>query len=122
MNRIIDSSIAGVFLDGKNLIAGLVRNSQLVRTINKRINNSGSEEEILTELISTINEVFDKDVAGIGVGVPSLVDTAKGIVYKVQNIQSWREVYLKDLYRHSSSCSIPAKDHIYLILFLFKTY
>jgi glucokinase len=92
MNRIIDSSIAGVFLDGKNLIAGLVRNSQLVRTVNKRINNSGSEEEILTELISTINEVFDKDAAGIGVGVPSLVDTAKGIVYKVQNIQSWREV------------------------------
>jgi len=94
MNRIIDSSIAGVFLDGKNLIAGLVRNSQLVRTINKRINNSGSEENILTELISTINEVFDKDVAGIGVGVPSLVlvDTAKGIIYKVQNIQSWHEV------------------------------
>jgi len=63
-----------------------VRNSQLVRTVNKRINNSGSEENILTELISTINEVFDKDAAGIGVGVPSLVDTAKGIMYKVQNI------------------------------------
>ncbi len=92
MNKIIDSSITGVFLDGKNLIAGLVRNSQPVRTVNKRINNSGSEENILTELISTINEVFDEDVAGIGVGVPSLVDTAKGIVYKVQNIQSWREV------------------------------
>ena len=36
------------------------------------------------------------DVTGIGVGVPSVVDTEKGIVYGVQNIPSWQEVYLKE--------------------------
>jgi len=97
MDKFIDNTIVGVFLDGKNLIAGIVKNNQLVRSVNKRINNFGSEEEILTELISTIAEVFEDDVVGIGVGVPSLVDTSRGIVYKVQNIQSWREVYLKDI-------------------------
>ena len=97
MDKFIKSTIVGVFLDGKNLIAGLVRNNQLVKTENRRINNFGSEEDILTELIGTITEVFEEDVVGIGVGVPSLVDTTRGIVYKIQNIQSWREVYLKDL-------------------------
>ncbi len=97
MDKIIDSTIVGVFLDGKNLIAGTVKNNRLTNTISKRINNYGTEEEILTELITTISEVFNDEVVGIGVGVPSLVDTSRGIVYKVQNIPSWREVYLKDL-------------------------
>ena len=37
-----------------------------------------------------------REVAGIGVGVPSLVDVDRGIVYAVQNIPSWKEVHLKN--------------------------
>ena len=47
--------------------------------------------------MSTIEEVFDSAVSGIGVGVPSIVDVEKGIVYDVQNIPSWKEVHLKQL-------------------------
>ena len=35
------------------------------------------------------------DVAGIGVGVPSVIDLKTGTVYDVQNIPSWKEVPLK---------------------------
>ena len=41
--------------------------------------------------------MYDKDTVGIGVGVPSVVDTQKGIVYDVVNIPSWKEVPLSDL-------------------------
>ena len=37
------------------------------------------------------------EVSRIGIGVPSVVDAARGIVYNVVGIPSWREVYLKDL-------------------------
>ena len=40
--------------------------------------------------------MFDRDVRGIGCGVPSVVDLERGVVYTVENIPSWREVPLKD--------------------------
>ena len=44
-----------------------------------------------------ISKLLDKNVKGIGIGVPSLVDQKLGIVYDVQNIPSWKKVYLKDV-------------------------
>ena len=37
------------------------------------------------------------DVAGIGAGVPSIIDLKAGVVYDVQNIPSWKKVPLKAL-------------------------
>ena len=56
---------------------------------------------MLQEIGETIAAVFDKTVAGIGIGVPSLVDVDKGIVYTVENIPSWQEVPLKDILEQS---------------------
>ena len=33
---------------------------------------------------------------GFGIGVPSLVDVGRGIVYTVENIPCWREIHLKE--------------------------
>ncbi len=97
MTENIKNAIIGVSLGGKTLLTGKVRDGQLVKSQTKKINNKGTEEEILTELINAISEVFDNEVAGIGIGVPSLVDVPNGIVYKVQKIPSWREVHLKEI-------------------------
>lgn len=90
-------AIVGVFLGGKILHVGKVKNDRIVKSTTKTIDNFGTEEEVLNEVISAINEVFDDEVKGIGVGVPSLVDTENGIVYDVQHIPSWQEVHLKDI-------------------------
>ncbi len=92
-----NDSIIGVSLGGKTLLTGKVENNELVAINNQQINNNGTEEEILSELINAISKVFDNKVVGIGIGVPSLVDVNKGIVYKVQKIPSWREVHLKEI-------------------------
>jgi len=90
-------AIVGVFLGGKILHVGKVKNDRIVKSTTKTIDNFGTEEEVLNEVISAINEVIDDEVKGIGVGVPSLVDTENGIVYNVQHIPSWQEVHLKDI-------------------------
>jgi glucokinase len=41
--------------------------------------------------------IGSEGVAAIGIGVPSVVDVAAGIVYDVQYIPSWVEVPLKRL-------------------------
>ena len=92
-----NDATVGVFLAGKTLLAGKVKNDRIVKSTSRTIDNLASEEEVLNEVINAINEVFDDEVKGIGVGVPSLVDTENGIVYDVQHIPSWQEVHLKDI-------------------------
>lgn len=50
--------------------------------------------ELLTRLIAG---KMNGQVTGIGIGVPSIVDPDKGIVYNVTNISSWKEIHLKEI-------------------------
>ena len=88
-------AIVGVDLGGTNVRAGLIIDNQIVKIESSSITSNGSEAEVLQEVTAVIEKVYEKGVAGIGVGVPSVVDTERGIVYDVQNIPSWREVHLK---------------------------
>jgi len=56
--------------------------------------------EVLDQLCGLIDRVKTRDVDGIGIGVPSVVDLETGIVYDVQNIPSWQEVPLKSILEH----------------------
>ncbi len=89
-----EKPIVGVDLGGTKVSAGRVENGRLADTASAPINSRSSEQEVLEVLSETVARVFTADVAGIGVGVPSVVDIDRGIVYDVQNIPSWREVPL----------------------------
>lgn len=56
---------------------------------------------ILTQLFELIEPMIGETVEGIGIGVPSIVDTVHGIVYDAMNIASWKEVHLKNCWRRS---------------------
>lgn len=87
----------GVFLEGKNLQVGLVKDMKVEKFYKKEINNREAEEVIIKEVMDAIDQLLTPDVKGIGIGVPSMVDVDKGIVYNVEHIPSWREVHLGDL-------------------------
>ena len=92
-----NEAILGVDLGGTNARAGVVRREQLGEVASIRINPKGTVEEVLEHLFDLIDRTTTTDVAGIGIGVPSVVDVERGIVYDVQNIPSWQEVPLKSL-------------------------
>jgi glucokinase len=92
-----EQPIIGVFLGGKTLKAGRIFKDKVEASLSLEINNTGSEEDTLNQLIETISQVYNSDVAGIGIGVPSLVDVQQGIVYNVEHIPSWKKVPLGDL-------------------------
>ncbi len=93
----MENAVIGISFGGKTLVAGKVKNGRIEKSISGKINNKAPEDEILSEVFKIINEVKDNEVAGIGIGVPSLVDVEKGIVYRVHNIPSWHEVHIKDI-------------------------
>lgn len=89
--------ILGVDLGGTNIRVGQVEDETLKEIVSAPINSKEREEDVLNTLYELIDKVVSPSTKGIGIGVPSVVDTKKGIVFEVQNIPSWKEVHLKEL-------------------------
>ncbi|MBR5833102.1 MAG: ROK family protein [Bacteroidales bacterium] len=89
--------ILGIDLGGTNLCLGLVDGGKVVKmTSVPSFERSFTLERTLEYLAEQIAALFDESVEKIGIGVPSVVDVKKGIVYEAANIPSWKEVHLKD--------------------------
>ena len=86
----------GVDLGGTNVRVGLVDHEQLVSKVAAPCPKD-EEKVVLEQILSLIRKQMSDDVTSIGVGVPSVVDREKGIVYNVANIPSWKEVHLKQI-------------------------
>jgi len=87
----------GIDLGGTNVRLGLVENGEILNFISKKISSQESQEIVLNEIINSLSEIINENVQSIGIGVPSIVDIKKGIVYEVHNIPSWKEVHLKEI-------------------------
>jgi glucokinase len=88
--------VLGIDIGGTNLRAGLVEDNVVVRIESLKIKKAGSEIEIMNDLNLLIGKFLNDKIEGIGIGVPSIVDSEKGIVYDATNIPSWKEVHLKE--------------------------
>lgn len=102
----LDKTILGVDLGGTNISLGRVKKNQIDKFKTFEISAQATKEKILDEVINAIYNIYYDDIAGIGIGVPSLVDVNKGIVYNVQNIPSWDEVHLKDILEEQFSIPV----------------
>ena len=87
----------GVDLGGTNIRAGIESGGNIFNQRKEFLQTSGSLSETLTQFIEFIRPLVSADIKGIGIGVPSVVDVEKGIVYNVTNIPSWQRVPLKDI-------------------------
>ncbi|HVM87529.1 MAG TPA: ROK family protein [Puia sp.] len=93
----IDKSIIGIDLGATNIRGGSVNGKELSPIISRKIKRDGNVEEVMGDVFFIIDQLMNNDIAGIGIGVPSVVDVEKGIVYDVVHIPSWKEVALKKI-------------------------
>ncbi|MGF1585320.1 MAG: ROK family protein [Bacteroidales bacterium] len=101
-----DKKVAGIFLEGKHLVAGNVFAGKIGRTFKTEIDNRETEAVIIKVLINAIEDIWEKDTHAIGIGVPGLVDTIRGIAYNTINIPSWKEVHLGDVLKKHFGVSV----------------
>jgi len=80
-----------------NLRAGLVEEEQLIEIETVAIDQSGGVDPIIEQIADCISEIKTPETESIGIGVPSVVDVKRGIVYDVINIPAWKEVHLKEI-------------------------
>lgn len=92
-----DVTVIGVDLGGTKVQAGRVEGEKILEKSHINISaDSENADKIVEEIFEAILRVMNNKVEAIGIGVPSLVDVEKGIVYNVENIPSWRKVHLKE--------------------------
>ncbi len=87
----------GVDLGGTNIRAGLIDDQKVIRIRKINLEEKDNLESTLKQLTELIESIYDPEISGIGIGVPSVVDIEKGIVFDVVNIPSWKEVHLKSI-------------------------
>ncbi len=89
-------ALIGVDLGGTKVAAGRINGNIPDAVLKKFIPaQSDNPQDIIEVIIDVITELFNEDILGIGIGIPSLINRDEGIVNDVQNIPSWKEVHLK---------------------------
>ena len=87
----------GIDIGGTNLRLGLVDEGRVSRSVSTpSFAGDATMDQTLDYLSVQIEKILHPDTQKIGIGVPSVVDVKKGIVYDAQNIPSWKEVPLKE--------------------------
>lgn len=92
-------NLIGIDLGGTKINAGLVKGNKIIDKNYILVpQQAKSEWEIINIIIDLIKDLRSRnDAIGIGIGVPSILNREKGIIYNVQNIPSWKEVHLADI-------------------------
>ena len=89
--------LLGIDIGGTTINIGLVEEGRVIRTETiPSFTPNATKAETLNYLAEAITKALVPEVESVGIGVPSIVDPVKGIVYQAVNIPSWDEVCLKD--------------------------
>lgn len=89
--------LIGVDLGGTKITAALIENEKIIKQFTCPTPYDQEKMEVVDAIAVAISEVFDLEIQGIGIGVPSLVDLESNEVIDVTNIPSWDIVPLKQL-------------------------
>lgn len=93
----VKEKVIGIDLGATNIRGAVVDEKGLVKIVSRKIHTKGTETEVLEDVFWLIDNLIEPEVKAIGIGVPSVVDVIKGIVYDVIHIPSWKEVHLKKI-------------------------
>ncbi|MBP3203310.1 MAG: ROK family protein [Bacteroidales bacterium] len=88
----------GIDIGGTTITLGLVRGTEVVQKSSvPSFPQDATVEETMDYLARQVEQIFVPAVEKIGIGVPSIVDPVRGIVYDAMNIPSWKEVHIKEI-------------------------
>jgi len=94
--RLITMNI-GIDLGGTKIQVGIEHEGKIIHKTKALLKEKTNLQSTLDQVMKFIEPLTAYNVDGIGIGVPSVVDVEKGIVYNVTNIPSWTRVALKDI-------------------------
>lgn len=89
--------VIGIDLGGTTIKVGRVGNEKIEEIAVSPTPKTDDPMVVVDAIVETISKIVTDNTSAIGIGIPSVVDVEKGIVYDVMNIPSWKEVPIKSL-------------------------
>ena len=89
--------IIGVDIGGTKIGTALIENGEIIKDYYSPTPFDQVKEVVVAAVSQAIEQVYSDEIAGIGIGVPGLVDLETNEVLDVVNIPSWDRVPLKKL-------------------------
>ncbi|MCA9405575.1 MAG: ROK family protein [Candidatus Omnitrophica bacterium] len=113
----------GVDVGGTNVKLGLVNRSGKIIARSRLVTKDfiQSKTKLTKALVAAINDLiavngFKKsEVTGVGIGLPGLINTEKGIVTVLPNIPGWRNVPLKKVLRDKLKLPVYIENDVNMI-------
>lgn len=100
------NNIIGVDLGGTHIKGGRIFNSKIETKLQTNTMAHIGGQKSLEQLYGLIDKLIKPETNALGIGVPSVVDRHKGIIYNVQNIKNWDEVHLKSILEEKYSIPV----------------
>ncbi len=97
-------------LGGTNIRIAQVEDGKCLNKVSVACLAQQDASTVLSQLSRLIEEMMNETVDGIGIGVPSIVDSEKGIVYNVANISSWKEIHLKEILENEFKVAVAINN------------
>jgi len=105
--------IIGIDLGGTNLKCALLDSSLKIKAKSSFSTKSfDNKHKLIQGIIDSIDNFIlnqglpHSAILGVGIGVPGLVDTFKGIVHFLPNIPGWKEVKLKNILENKTKLPV----------------
>jgi len=94
----------GIDLGGTNLkIAVLDPKYKIIEKEILSTRKFSARNDLILAIVAAVSSILEKnglsrnDIAGLGIGLPGLINSEKGIVHLLPNIPGWKEVSLKKI-------------------------
>lgn len=81
-------TVIGVDVGGTKISALLVRDNEILKKAQLPTESFKTQEEILTNIFSAIDAVYDPDVEAIGIGLPGTLDLENGTIISCPNVKN----------------------------------
>jgi glucokinase len=84
-----DAVYLGIDIGASSFKYGLVVEGTVTQERNIAIDPKVASKTLLIQLFAGIKDLWREDIMGIGVGVPGIVDSERGLIVDLQNIPAW---------------------------------
>ena len=105
-------SIVVLDLGGTKVNVGRYRAGKIEQNIILSFDSNLSVSDSIDFLADCVSQLRVSDTVAIAIGVPSIVDIEKGVVYNAVNIQSWEKVHLKDELQSRCGLSVYVNNDV----------
>jgi glucokinase len=101
----------GIDFGGTTIKSGLVAGGNVVkRGTVVDTQKAGGLEDLLASLVGIVEELRGEGVAGVGVGLPGMVDANRGVVNQLTNVAGWNAVPLRKILEQRTGLPVAIEN------------